>query len=71
MYKRMKVSDINDRDDLMFLSDSQDIERIKQDYTELDSFDSCFVKSIEGEIVELYVMCGIVPFLTNSIYRIL
>jgi len=67
----MLVSDLQDRQDLAFLSDSQDREWIVETLGEdAEEFDSFFIKVSEGEVVEAYGMSGIVPWLWKEVTRL-
>lgn len=69
--EKLLVKDLEDRDDLMFISDSQDVYLIKEylGYQHY-SFEAFFVKVGEGEYEEVYGMYGIVPFLNYEVWRI-
>ena len=74
--EKLYVKDLEDRTDLMFISDSQDVEDIKKYLGDVDipdwTFDSFFVK-VDGENAlysEVYGMMGIVPFLNYEVWRI-
>ena len=71
----MKVADLNDRHDLQFISDSQEVAPIKDylgwRYGELTDYDSFFVKVTDGDYEEAYGMIGIVPYLDKEVTKIL
>ncbi len=70
----MKVADLNDRTDLQFISDSQDVEAIKDfiswRYGDLADYDSFFVKVEDGDYIEIYGMTGIIPYLEKEVTEI-
>ena len=66
----MKVKDLEDRDDLIFVSDSQEVQAFKESIGFGYAPDSLFVKIEDGECTEVYGMCGIIPFLNYEIWRI-
>jgi hypothetical protein len=68
----MKVQDIQHRDDLIFVSDSQDVEAVAEfvPLNQRDNYGSYFVKVNEGDYVEIYGMFGMVPWLERSIYKL-
>ena len=71
----MKISDLNSRHDLQFVSDSQDVEAIKnyvgiKPTDAINTYDSFFVKIQDGEYVELYGMVGIIPYLDKEVVKI-
>ena len=68
----MIVRDLNW--DMQFISDSQDVQPIKDDFSLVDGindFDSFFVKSADGDCTEVYGMVGIVPYLDKEVTKIL
>ena len=71
--KTMKVRDIQNRQDLQFINDSQDVEFLREyfgnnlDMFELDSF---FVKIEDGDYTEVYGIEGIVPNLEKTLFKI-
>jgi len=67
------VRDLDNRDDLIFVSDSQDVQAIKEYFgnpPELEDFDSFFVKIEDGEYTEVYGVEGIVPLLEKDACKI-
>jgi len=67
------VNKLQDRDDLSLVTDSQDVEGIKDLYgndKELEEFDGFFVKVGEGEYTELYGFHGITPYLKKPVYKV-
>lgn len=70
----MKVADLNNRTDLQFISDSQDVNAIKDfvswRYGDLTDYDSFFVKVEDGDYVEIYGMKGIIPYLEKEVTEI-
>jgi hypothetical protein len=75
-YDSYTVESLNDRDDLMFVSDSQDVTAIKESLfgsvsnPEVVDFDSFFVKVGEGDYQEVYGMSGTVPYLGKFVTRL-
>jgi len=75
------VESINNRHDLQFVSDSQDVAAIKE-YLQgfkamhellnisLEDYDSFFVKIEDGDYTEIYGMAGIVPYLYKTLDKI-
>ena len=67
------VADLKNRHDLGFVSDSQDVEVVKDQFghsPEVEDFDAFFVKVGNGEYSEVYGIEGTVPYFTKSIYRV-
>ena len=66
------IGAIQDRDDLMLVTDSQDVKAIKEHFgnPEWWDFDGCFVKIEDGEYAEVYCFEGIVPNLHKDLYEI-
>lgn len=58
----LTVEDIQEREDLQFISDSQDVQAIKELIPDAKPYDSFFVKVEEGDYTEVYGMYGIVPY---------
>lgn len=50
-----------DREDLTFVDDSEEVQRIKDDCCIEEDYDSFFVNIEDGEYSEIYGMFGIVP----------
>lgn len=71
MPQTQTVEDLQDREDLIFVSDSQDVEPIKSSFPDAEEYDSFFVKIGEGEYIEIFGMFGIVPYHINPIYKVL
>lgn len=58
-------------DDLLFLSDSQDVETIKDHIgKDADEFDSFFVRVADGDYDAVYGMHGIVPLTSKPVWRV-
>lgn len=53
------------------MSDSQDVAPIKCAIKGADEFDSFFVKTGDGEYLEIWGICGIIPYTHKNAYRIL
>jgi len=67
------IKDINKREDLTLLTDSQDVESVKEYFGNrkaVDEFDGFFVKVGEGDYDEIYGFEGSVPYLSKSLYKI-
>ena len=67
------VADLNNRSDLTFVSDVQDVRAIKEQFSNHDEvrpFDAFFVKVGEGEYTEVYGIRGILPTLKRTIWKI-
>ena len=65
-----KVKDINNRSDLIFVVDSQDVAIIHNGYHGTAKYNSFFVKIDNGEYLELYGLTNTVPYLDQPIHRI-
>jgi hypothetical protein len=67
-----KVKALNDRHDLQFISDSQDVQSLKEHFGNhcLEDFDSFFVKIEDGDYTEVYGINGIIPYLYKDVYEI-
>ena len=67
------IRDVQHRDDLTLLTDSQDVQAVK-DYLGapewFDDFGGCFVKIGEGDYEEIYCFEGCVPLLDKSLYKV-
>ena len=58
------------RDDLMLLTDSQDVSQVKADYGIRDtSIGGAFVATANGDYTEVYLYDGIVPILYKPLYK--
>ena len=68
--ERMTIADINNRDDLVLVTDSQDVAFVKEMYPQAKDYDSFFVKVGEGEYTELYGFEGSVAALDKTLYKI-
>ncbi len=67
------IESINERKDLTLLTDSQDVQAVKDHFGNpewFDEFDGCFVKVKDGEYEEVLCFEGIVPNLNKSLYEI-
>jgi hypothetical protein len=63
------VGDIDGESNILFLSDSQDVEAVRN--LTNTHYDSYFVQISEtGDIIAAYGMYGIVPLLEKSIFEI-
>jgi hypothetical protein len=63
----MKVKDITNKE-LQFVSDSQDVNSVKENLLMAGDYDSFFVGICEGDYTEVYGMYGIVPYLEKDVY---
>ena len=75
--KKLTVKDIESRTDLMFISDGQDVDAIKEYLGNVDipdsTFGSFFVK-VDGENAlysEVYGMRGVIPFPDFEVWKII
>jgi hypothetical protein len=68
----MTIADIDNRKDLSLVTDSQDVEAIK-DYIggKAEDFDSFYVKVKDGDYAEVYGFMGSVPYLHKKLHRII
>jgi sensor domain CHASE-containing protein len=58
-------------DSLQFISDSQDVEPIKENIGEsAQDYDAFFVAQKDGDYTEVWGMCGIVPRLSKLVTRL-
>jgi len=67
------IAGINKREDLILVTDSQDVGEIKNyfgDRPAIKEFDGFFVKVGEGDFEEVYGFHGIVPNLEKSLFKI-
>jgi hypothetical protein len=69
------VNKLNSRDDLQYISDSQEVKEIKamlgySNTIKLNDFDSFFVKVDNGDYEEIYGLSGIVPYFYKPIFKI-
>lgn len=64
----MKVKDLQDREDIQFLSDSQDVEDLRKEYPNYMTF---FVVVGDGEYTQIYGMNHVIPFLEHDITKLL
>lgn len=67
------IGDLQKRDDLQLLTDSQDVNAVKEYFGNREAvkeFDGFFVKVEEGDLPEVYGFHGIVPNLDKDIYKI-
>lgn len=67
------VLSLNDRTDLQFISDSQDCASIRYDFgPQWNGFeyDSYFVAIADGEYKEVWGMCGIVPYMSKLVTKL-
>lgn len=67
------IADLDKRKDLMLLTDSQDVEEIKNYFGNrpaIKEFDGFFVKIEEGDFDEVYGFHGIVPNLEKSVWKV-
>lgn len=62
----VKVKDIGES--LQFISDSQDVEPMNEEYGE--DYDSYFIEQAEGCILQVFGVYGIVPYLEKDTYKV-
>jgi hypothetical protein len=73
----MTIRDIEDRDDLLLVTDSQDVNMIKEYLGDdvakydLECIDGFFVKVENGDYSEIYGFNGCIPCLSKEIYQLL
>ena len=68
------VAALDGRNDLQFVSDSQDCSEIRFDFGPAwDGFgyDSYFVRVDDGEYKEIWGMCGIIPYKSKLVTRLI
>ena len=66
----MKVKDISE--EAIFVSDSQDVQAIKEFIGEdAYGFDSFFVTIADGEYESVWGMCGIIPYFDDEAVQII
>jgi hypothetical protein len=56
--------------DLQFISDSQDVESVQQQFKDTEDYDSFFIKIEDGEYKEVWGMYGIIPYSNYEAFRI-
>ena len=68
----MKVRDLEQGEDVFtFVSDSQDVAEIRDELGfASEEYDSFFVRSEDGEYIEVYGMRGTVPKLDKAVHKI-
>ena len=66
------IRDLENRNDLILTTDTQDIKFIKEYFGNPDwwDFDGCFVKIEDGDYEEVYCFVGIVPVLNKTVYKL-
>lgn len=57
--------------ELDFVSDSQDVAAIKESLSLDDEYDSFFIRTGEGEYLEIWGMVGIIPYNHKSVRKVL
>jgi hypothetical protein len=67
-----KIRDIDNRDDLQLVENSQDVNVIKLDFPsdDVNDFDGFFIDVSSGDYGDVFGFYGCVPDLTKSIYSI-
>lgn len=73
-YDIMTVADIPDKDSIIFVSDSQDVLSILESVGMAgceDEYGSLFVEVGDGKYLNIWAMGGIVPYLDQTIIKIL
>ena len=71
------IKDIQDRDDLILVTDSQEVQSVlehvnyppEDDENALD-FSGLFVSIQDGDFVEIYAYLGSIPYLFENIWKI-
>jgi hypothetical protein len=65
------VAELNNRDDLILASDSQDVQYVKEYLGEIaQDYDSFFLKVEDGDYAEVWGMEGIIPYLYKTVHKI-
>lgn len=67
------VQSIEHREDLMLVTDSQDVDAIKDYFGNpefMEDFGGCFVNVKDGEYADVFCFDGNVPYLNKSLYEI-
>ena len=68
----MQVKDLEQGEGVFtFVSDSQDVQAVRDSVEGTIEYDSYFVRIDEGDYVEVYGMRGIVPKLDKAVHKIL
>ena len=58
--------------DLQFVSDSQDVQAIREYLGErAGNYDAFFCRVVDGDYTEVWGICGIIPFLSKLTTRLL
>lgn len=65
--KTSTIAQLNNRHDLVLLTDSQDTEELRKEYQGYDSF---FVTIEDGEYGEVWGFVGIVPYLSKLVSQL-
>jgi hypothetical protein len=65
--KLSTIAQLQHRNDLVLLTDSQDTEEYRNQYTNYDGF---FVKEKDGDIIEIWGFVGIVPYLSKLVSKL-
>ena len=68
---RQLVSVAQIPDSFDFVSDSQEVEPIKQSFKKAKEYDSFFVRAENGGYVSIYGMVGCVPYLSKLATKII
>ena len=64
----MKIRDLDTRDDLQLVTDSQNVESVKAHFGEIASeFDGFLVKVGDGDYIEVWGFEGIIPDLCKDV----
>ena len=67
------IGDLEDRNDLQLVTDSQDVQDIKDYFGNapaVEDYDGFFVKVGDGELDEVYAFVGSIPVLNKPIFEI-
>ncbi len=68
--KAMTIRDINTRDDLDLITDSQDVEETLTQLGLPFANIGLFVKVVDGELTEIYAFDGTIPYLYKGLEKL-
>jgi len=68
--KISSVAALNNRTDLQFISDSQDVESVHDTVKNSQDYNAFFVKIENGEYTEVWGMVGIIPYLSKMVSKL-
>jgi hypothetical protein len=66
----IKVDQLPEDKDYIFVSNTQDVEPIKEMYPNTEDYDSFFVLVGDGEYLEVWGMQGIVPYSWKKLCKV-